>query len=103
LLSADRDHDGVSDGRELVAGTCPTDNQSVFRITALTRMTSSSLLVQWTSASNRFYILQRGTNLLNSASFTNLQVDLAARPPANTCTDSPPAGAAFFYRVGVHQ
>jgi hypothetical protein len=103
LLAADRDNDGLSDGRELVAGTCPTDAQSVFKITALARINSSNLVVQWTSASNRFYALQRGTNLLNPASFTNLLLNLAATPPANSATDSPPAGATFFYRLGVHQ
>jgi hypothetical protein len=103
LLAADRDNDGLSDGRELVAGTCPTDAQSVFKITSATRTAAGGWAIKWTSASNRLYTLQRGTNLLNTAGFTNLLLDITATPPVNTCTDLPPAGGAFFYRVRVRQ
>ena len=103
LLAADRDNDGLSDGQELLAGTCPTDGQSVFKITSTTRTALGGCAVQWNSASNRFYTLQRGTNLLNIAGFTNLLLDITATPPVNTCTDLPSAGGVFFYRVRVHQ
>jgi hypothetical protein len=103
LLVADRDNDGMSDGRELVAGTCPTDAQSVFKLLSAKRTAAGGCALQWTSASNRYYTLQRGTNLLNPAGFTNLLVDVAATPPVNTCTDLPPAAGTLFYRVRVHQ
>jgi hypothetical protein len=103
LLAADRDNDGLSDGRELVAGTCPTDAQSVFKLLGAKRTAAGGCALQWTSASNRYYTLQRGTNLLNPAGFTNVLVDVAATPPVNTCTDSPPAAGTLFYRVRVHQ
>ncbi|MGD0744464.1 MAG: hypothetical protein ABSA45_04835 [Verrucomicrobiota bacterium] len=103
LLAVDRDNDGLTDGRELLAGTCPTDGQDVFKIINATRIASGALVVQWTSASNRLYTLQRGTNILDTASFTCLLTNIAATPPSNTGTDSLPAGETLFYRVGVRQ
>jgi len=103
LLTVDRDHDGLSDGRELVAGTRPTDGQSVFRISCSTWTASGGLAIQWTSASNRLYTIERSTDLVSSTGFTNLLLDVAATPPMNSYTDSPPAGQMFFYRISVRQ
>jgi hypothetical protein len=103
LLAADRDRDGVSDGHELIAGTSPTRAGSVLKVSAAAGAGPGSLALYWNSASNRLYSVQRGTDLLNAASFTNLLLDAAATPPGNTFQDSPPAGGAFFYRVRVRQ
>jgi hypothetical protein len=103
LLAADRDGDGVTDGHELIAGTSPVSANSVLKVNATAGTGSGSLRLQWNSSSNRLYRLQRGTDLFNAASFTNLVLDAAATPPLNTFTDSPPAAGTFFYRVGVRQ
>jgi hypothetical protein len=103
LLAADRDHDGISDGHELLAGTCPTDGGSVFRFTAVTGAAPSGLVMQWASASNRLYTLQRGSDPAVAASFTNLVLDAAATPPINNYTDAPSANGPGFYRVRVRQ
>ena len=103
LLTVDRDGDGQSDAHELMAGTAPSDKQSVFQITAATRPAAGRLSLQWNSASNRLYSVQRSANLLDPAGFTNLALDVPATPPLNTFTDTPPATGSFFYRVQVRQ
>jgi len=103
LFAVDRDKDGMSDGKELLAGTSPTDKKSVFKVTDIPRTGSGSFIVQWSSASNRLYTLQRGTNCLSSASFNNVLVDAVGTPPLNTYTDSPSGPGPFFYRVRVRQ
>lgn len=102
LLQADRDGDGLTDGRELIAGTRPSDAQSVFMLSA-TEISATRVVLQWSSVSNRYYTLQRGTNLLNPADFANLLLNTPAVPPVNVWTDSPPTGDTLFYRVRVRQ
>jgi hypothetical protein len=103
LLAADRDHDGAVDGYELLAGTVPTDGSSVFRFTAVGMAGPSGLTLQWASATNRLYTLQRGANPAVPASFTNLVLDAAATPPLNLYTDSAAGADSGFYRVRVRQ
>ena len=102
LLAADRDNDGLSDGRELLAGTGPTDGQSMFRFTAVSAAAPSGVALQWSSAANRFYTLQRGSNLVD-AGFTILFSNRVATPLLNAYTDSPPGNGPFFYQVRVRQ
>jgi hypothetical protein len=99
----DRDHDGVSDGQELISGTRPGDPQSVFKLAAPQLIGPDLAWLQWNSASNRFYTLQRSTNLATAAGYTNLSPDVPATPPVNSYTDSPGPGGALFYRVRVRQ
>lgn len=102
LLTTDRDGDGMSDGQELIAGMCPTSPASVFKFSCPTNFTGSSAVISWPSTSNRFYVLQRVTNLVES-SYTNLLTNSAATPPMNCYTDAPAGTGPFFYRVGVRQ
>jgi hypothetical protein len=103
LMAVDRDHDGISDGQELIAGTRPGDPQSVFKLAAPQLIGPDLAWLQWNSASNRFYTLQRSTNLATAAGYTNLSPDVPATPPVNSYTDSPGPGGALFYRVRVRQ
>jgi hypothetical protein len=103
LFAVDRDNDGMSDGKELVAGTSPTDKQSVFKVTDISRTVSGSCKIQWSSTSNRFYTLQCGTNSPSGVIFTDILVDAAGTPPSNTYTDSPSGSGPFYYRVRVRQ
>ncbi len=57
LLNTDRDADGMSDGREIIAGMCPTNGDSVFEFSGLTNEVSGHCLISWKSASNRYYSL----------------------------------------------
>jgi hypothetical protein len=103
LMTVDRDHDGVSDGQELIAGTCPTDPQSVLKLTPPKIIGSGMALLQWGGASNRFYTLQRSTNVVSAPDYTNLLLDVQATPPVNSYTDSLGGNGPFFYRVRVRQ
>lgn len=103
LLAADRDADGLSDARELIAGTVPTDVQSNFQFTQARRPGAGGFSLQWTSAANRLYTLQRGLNVSDPASFSNLLEDAPATPPLNSYVDAPPGTGPFFYRLRVRQ
>jgi hypothetical protein len=103
LLNVDRDGDGISDGNELIAGTCPTNNSSTFKFENLSENTTGSFVIRWPSTSNRYYRLQRMTNLLNTLLVTNLLTNAAAVPPMNSYTDAPAGSGPFFYRVSVRQ
>lgn len=102
LLGADRDHDGMSDGLELIAGTEPMREASVFKMGA-TNNPAGGMVLSWMSASNRLYSLQRGTDVMVPESFTNLVTDLPATPPENTFTDLFTETGPFFYRLQVKQ
>ncbi|MFA6174104.1 MAG: hypothetical protein WC701_10540, partial [Kiritimatiellales bacterium] len=85
-----------------IAGTNPTNPASVLRITSGS-MNSQSVVIRWSSVSNRFYNLSRTTNLM--AAFTGLTgaSNLPSTPPENVYTNSQNDGAASFYRISVHE
>jgi hypothetical protein len=100
LLQRDRDGDGMSDGHELMAGTCPTIANSCFQLRAPSN-TVGGMVVSWPSASNRTYVIERATNLL-SGGFTTLRTN-AATPPMNCYTDVTVGAGSCFYRLRVSQ
>ncbi len=102
LLAADRDHDGVSDGHELIAGTRPMDRFSVLKLEVL-KASDGSVSLSCFSSTNRLYTLQRGTDLAVPGNLSTVVRDTAATPPLNTFTDSPLGPGPFFYRVQVRQ
>lgn len=97
--NGDADGDGFSNGREFLAGTSPTDAQSVFEFIAPTRMTNNTVVINWSSVSNRFYAVWRSQNLL--AGFGRLTNGLPATPPSNAYVDPVPPSGAVFYRITV--
>jgi uncharacterized repeat protein (TIGR01451 family) len=99
-LEADPDGDGQNNLQEFLAGTVPTDPQSVLRIQGLTPQGLETVVLRWLSASNRLYTLERSTNLPQG--FAPLDRALPATPPENTYTDQAPAAApGWFYRVRI--
>lgn len=54
-LRADSDGDGQPDGAEAQAGTSPTNDLSVFRITGLSFGTNDTVEVVWTGSTNQLY------------------------------------------------
>jgi hypothetical protein len=102
LLRSDRDGDGMSDGHELIAGMCPTDPGSVFKFGCPSNDANGGRVVSWSSASNRFYVLRRLTNVV-SAEASDLLTNATATPPLNCYTDSVAGTGPFFYKVGVRQ
>ncbi|HWW02542.1 MAG TPA: IPT/TIG domain-containing protein [Candidatus Acidoferrum sp.] len=103
----DSDGDGMNNWQEYVAGTDPTNANSVFRIISGRPLPAAGFLLRWSSESNRFYDLSRASNLTaGTNAFITLQggTNLPATPPQNTYTDSVSSGNGLhFYRIDVHR
>ncbi|HEY9074476.1 MAG TPA: hypothetical protein VIN67_10135, partial [Desulfobaccales bacterium] len=100
---ADPDHDGANNLQEYLAGTDPTDPNSVFKLAAANQVAPGVLRLQWLSATNRLYTLLESTNLNASMqAFNPLASNILATPPVNTylVTNASPQ-AAHFYRLRV--
>lgn len=99
----DTDADHMNDWAELLAGTNPSDSNSVFQ--AFCRIESTAgheLVVSWSSETGRVYGLQRSTNLVSDAFGHLVAAHLAATPPLNTYTDRTAAGSGpWLYRIGL--
>lgn len=92
----DQDHDGMDDWSEAVAGSNPNSPTSTFNCSFPASNAwpagAQGVVLQWPSASNRYYSLYRSTNLVigfNQVAFTNLP----ATPPLNVYTDAIPSGS----------
>ena len=95
----DSDDDGMSDGDEALAGSSPTNDESMFGFADSQPVPEGGgVVVSWPSLSNRIYRLERSTNLL--LDFEPLVNDLPAHPPVNSYTDETP-NVLGAYKVGV--
>jgi len=103
----DSDGDGMNNWQEYLAGTNPTNANSVFKITNNQLIPGEQFVLRWLSVSNRIYDVMRGTNLTAGASaFVALPgaTNLTGSPPENAWTDSVSgASTPTFYRVRAHQ
>ncbi|MEI8122440.1 MAG: DUF2341 domain-containing protein [bacterium] len=95
----DADHDGMLNWQEWIAGTDPTNRSSVLSVTSLFPE-GSGFVLHWTSVSNRFYGVDRATNLI-LPSFDVIATNLPAAPPVNVYTDQVPGIGKAFYRISV--
>ena len=90
----------MNDGAEVRAGTDPSDSASVFAITGVEMSPSgTSVVLSWSSVSNRLYALWGSTSLLEG--FSMLSNNIPATPPINTYTDLAGGVMHRFYRVQV--
>ena len=104
--SADDDGDGATTWQEYVTGTDPTNPASCLRIVTVSNAVPSGatgLVVRWSSATGKYYRVDRGTNLLSVPPFDfNVATNIPAMPPINTQTDTNATGnGPYFYRIGV--
>jgi hypothetical protein len=103
----DSDGDGMNNWQEYLAGTNPTNANSVFKITNDQLIPGQQFVLRWLSVSNRIYDVMRGTNLTaGTAAFVALPgaTNLSGTPPENAWTDSVSgASTPTFYRVRAHQ
>ena len=97
----DPDQDGMSNEKEWVSGTDPTNAWSFFALEEIARPAAAAgNTIVWPSASNRVYRLFGATNVM--AGYLLLQDNIAATPPMNVFTDSAPGGGVEgFYRIDV--
>jgi hypothetical protein len=98
--TCDFDHDGATDWQEYVAGTDPTDPNSVFKLVGVQPAANGEVVVQWKSVAGKSYAIEKSTDL--TAGFYELVPDVFATPPVNSYTDvNPPGATAVFYRIRV--
>jgi hypothetical protein len=60
-------------------------------------ISNGSVVIRWTSYTNRLYAVQCSTNLLNG--FTNLQANIQGTPPINTYTDTVMGVLMKFWQI----
>lgn len=97
------DDDGVNNYQEFIAGTDPKDSSSVLRLAqCATTESTTGVVFSWASSSNKLYIVERATNLMNGFQ-TTLDSSIPATPPQNTYTDTTATVLGpYFYRIRVN-
>jgi hypothetical protein len=96
---ADTDGDGMTDGQESVAGTNPGDPLSRFELVEAVAPAPAGLVLRWSSATDRVYQVWSATNLLSA--WLLEATNVAATPPVNVYTLTPPSSVSDFYAVEV--
>jgi len=104
--SSDADGDGFSDLSEFRAGTNPTNAASLLIIDGLVpfAVEGQGVSITWRSVPDRFYRLDRSTNLLLEGSGfmpVTSGVPGQAGAGATTLTDPAPPPPPVFYRIHV--
>lgn len=99
----DLDGTGMENWQKSIAGLNPTNPASVLVMLTPTVNTSvGRTTVYWQSVVDRFYYVQRSTNLLGSPAWTTIQSNIFGQPTLDSFVDAgAPAGGPCFYRVGV--
>ncbi len=93
--AGDLDGDHFLNAQEFIAGTSPSDSNSLFRMESPSPEDAGGVVVQWSSVTGRTYEVGRSTNLLQQ--FSVVASNIAATPPVNIYTDAP--ADAAYYRV----
>lgn len=94
---SDWDEDGFPDGHEYLAGTHPTNGNSLLRMETASSGESQAYRVGWLSVVGKRYDVMRSTNLFTG--FATLQSGVSAVSATTSITDAPPAGTPLYYRV----
>jgi len=97
-LDPDSDGDGAPNTDETAAGTDPLNPESVFEVSVCGVRVSGNV-VQWNSVTNKYYRIERSSNL--PAGFTVvLTNNVLATPPLNSHTDTTAFGSGpWLYRI----
>lgn len=107
LLDAagDADSDGMNNLWEVLAGTSPINNASVFHITAVTKL-GNDVQVKWSTVGGKSYVVQAstGTGGNFSANFADLSLTISVPGIGESITNYlDPGGATYipsrYYRV----
>jgi hypothetical protein len=100
---ADSDQDGMNSWQEWIAGTVPTDAQSVLKVLSpVPQNNPPGVLVQWQSVPGKSYSLQRSIDLAAPSGFSTLQSNIIGAIVTTSYLDTNAIGSGpFFYRVGL--
>lgn len=99
MAEDDFDGDGLCNEHEYIAGTDPTDPDSVFAQMAPKREEAGGFTVQWHSVNGKLYTVYRSTSLADG--FAPIATGIAGAPPVNQYTDTEAAGFSAFYVITV--
>jgi hypothetical protein len=97
---SDPDHDGMETWREFIAGTDPTDADSVLELNLELNQSSERHELEWSGVSNRRYYVQCSSDL---DTFTPIEGPLYAEPSMNTYIIPDSAETRRFYRLSVER
>lgn len=97
--SRDPDGDGCTTEMEFLAGTDPTNSNSVLAFEGVPGTSGTNLVLRWQSAGGRSYSIKYTTDIM--AGFNgNIRSNVPANPPMNTLTTGVNS-VSGFYRVVV--
>ena len=96
----DTDGDGVNDWNECLAGTNPYDSDSVFKVQSVHAASDSSMVVSWSSVSNKVYSVIASESLVEP-DWSSLLTGIAATPPMNIETVGVGMAASGFFKIEV--
>lgn len=98
----DRDGDGMLDWMEDIAGTDPTNSESIFVISSVGQTgDADAVVIGWQSATDRVYSVEMATNILSG--FNPLVSALPATPPINVYTASIAGAEIVYFRITVSE
>jgi len=100
--SGDSDSDGLTDSGEEIAGTDPTDSNSVFEVSEEGMQIGDGFIIRWPSVGGRLYSVDSRTNLLTDV-WSNIESNIAPTPPLNTYTVQTDNAETLFNRVRVRK
>jgi len=95
----DSDGDGMSDGKEGVAGTNPMNSNDLLRLTKIEHVGTGARKITWSSVSGKEYDVYDTTDI--ASGFTNVTASGLTAGGGETSYTST-AGEVDFYRVGIH-
>jgi len=97
----DYDHDGRSNFEEWLAGTNPTNDQSVFRIQGMGIDTARGLSFDWAGLAGRRYSVYTATNLMDGFSVWTTNLRPAVDGILSATNAIPPGDAQRYFRIQV--
>jgi len=96
------DGDTLTDGQEEIAGSDPTDSNSVFTVSEDGVQTGDGFIIRWPSVNGRLYSVDSRTNLLTDV-WSNIESNIAPTPLLNTYTVQTGSAETLFNRVRIRK
>jgi hypothetical protein len=94
----DYDGDGMNDFDEAIAGTDPTNTNSLFKAESASTASGGEVVLTWSSVAGRVYAVEKSSSV--SGGYYELVAEVAADPPRNIYRDvNPPGATQVFYRI----